>query len=192
MCQRYPRLFFCLVLLALSASFCLAANAAETPRPAAWAQPVQLAGTENFFRVGPDLYRSAQPDSAGMKAYANFGIRTVLNLRARHTDDDEARGTTLVLVHIPTRTRKAGDDGFVIRALQAIRDAEKPVLVHCMHGADRTGLVLAMYRIVEQGWTKDAALDELQNGGFGFHSIWDHIPAYIRDVDPERIKNALR
>ena len=183
-----------LLLAACLLVFAASAHAAGT-RPAEWAQPVELKGSENFFRVTSDLYRSAQPDEEGMKAYAQFGIRTVINLRARHTDDDEARGTNLVLVYIPSRTRKINSGETVIKVLQAIRDAEKPVLVHCMHGADRTGLIIAMYRIIEQGWAKEAALDELRNGGFGFHSIWAHIPAYIENLEPEdleRIRAALR
>ena len=178
-------------LLVFTASFTSAAE----PRPANWAQPVMLEHSDNFFKVNDDLYRSAQPSKKGMRAYEAFGIRTVVNLRARHTDNSEAKGTGLVLVHIPTRTRKVASDEFVIKALQAVRDAEKPALVHCMHGADRTGLIIAMYRVIEQGWSKEAALDEMRNGGFGFHSIWEHIPEYLEKLDGasiDRIRAALR
>lgn len=186
------RRHYCVFLLLLVLLCGAKAFAAESARPQAWAQPVVLQDSENFFQVTPYLYRSAQPSAKGMRAYEKFGIRTVINLRARHSDDDEARGTNLTLVHIPTRTRNVAADEVVVRALQAIRDAEKPVLVHCMHGADRTGLIMAMYRIVEQGWTKEAALDEMRNGGFGFHSIWIHIPKYIANADVERIRARLR
>lgn len=170
-------------------------DARPNTRPGAWAQPVELKDSENFFRITPDLYRSAQPNKKGMRAYEAAGIRTVINLRARHSDNDKARGTNLVLVHIPTRTRAVSSDEFIVKALQTMRDAEKPALVHCMHGADRTGLVIAAYRVIEQGWTREAALDELKNGGFGFHSIWTHIPEYLENLDEKRIeaiRNALR
>lgn len=180
------------LILLLASVFFLATTPDAFVRPdsrqSAWAQPVDLAGSENFFRVTPDLYRSAQPSKAGMHAYEAFGIRTVINLRGRHSDDDEAKGTNLVLVHIPTGTRAVSSDEFITKALQAIRDAQKPALVHCMHGADRTGLIMAMYRIVEQGWTREAALDEMKNGGFGFHSIWMHIPEYLENLDEKRIE----
>jgi hypothetical protein len=48
--------------------------------------------------------------------------------------------------------------------------------------------MMAMYRIVEQRWTKEAALDELKRGGYGFHSAWRNIPDYIKKADIERIR----
>lgn len=168
------------------------ARAESADRNPAWAQPVELADSDNFYRVTDDLYRSAQPSAAGMRAYERFGIRTVINLRGFHTDDDVAKGTTLKLVHIPVHTWEAGQEQTVITILQAIRDAEKPVLVHCQHGADRTGLSIAMYRMVEQGLNRAEAMEEMRNGGYGFHSVWRNIPRYIEAADLEKIKSALR
>jgi hypothetical protein len=48
-----------------------------------------------------------------------------------------------------------------------------------------------MYRIVFQGWTKDAALDELLHGGYGYHPWWKNIPKYVKDADVEKIKIAV-
>lgn len=160
--------------------------------PKVWAAKVDLPGSDNFHKVSKDLYRAAQPTQKAMRAYEEFGIKTVINLRAYHSDRDEVHGTGLTLIEIPVKTTKADDDETVIRVLQTIRDAEKPVLIHCQHGADRTGLMVAMYRIVEQGWTNEEALNELKNGGFGFHSIWMHIPDYVETVDVNKIKSALK
>ena len=55
-----------------------------------------------------------------------------------------------------------------------------PVLVHCQHGADRTGTMCAMYRIIHEGWSADDAIDEMENGGYGYHSIWVNLPRFIR------------
>ena len=52
-----------------------------------------------------------------------------------------------------------------------IRRASGPVLVHCLHGSDRTGTIVAMYRIVEQGWTREAAIAEMTGGGYGYHAV---------------------
>lgn len=160
-------------------------------RPAAWAQPVLLEHTENFYKVTDELYRAAQPTAAAMQSYENFGIRTVINLRGFHSDGDEIAGTKLMLIEMPTHAWSVDNDDYVIMVLQAIRKAEKPVLLHCHHGADRTGLIVAMYRIAEQGWTKADALDEMRNGGFGFHTIWQNIPDYIKNANINKIKNAL-
>lgn len=176
--------FFLLIAL------CATAYAAE--RPKEWAEPLNVPHTENFFKVTPDLYRAGQPTSDAMKAYEAFGIKTVINLRNHHTDDDEAKGTNLVLVHLATSTTGVTDDEFMVKALQAIREAQKPVLVHCMHGADRTGLVMAMYRMAEQGWSREEAIREMREGGYGFHSVWVHIPKYLEKVDAGNIKKQLR
>lgn len=181
------------IVLALFAAVSLYHAKNETPqRPALWAQPVELPHSANFFRVDPDLYRAAQPTAEAMRAYDAFGIKTVINLRSSHSDEDEVRDTKLGLVWIPVRTRRAGREEVAVRVLQAIRDAEKPVLVHCWHGADRTGMVMALYRIVEQGWTKEEALRELRDGGYNFHSIWGNITTYIEEADIESIRATLR
>ena len=82
-------------------------------------------------------------------------------------------------------------DDEVIEALKIMRKAKKPILIHCKHGADRTGVMCAMYRIIEQGWSKQEALDELLNGGYGFHTVFKNIPEYIKNVDIEKIKSKL-
>ena len=63
-----------------------------------------------------------------------------------------------------------------------------PVLVHCLHGADRTGTMCAVYRIAVQGWTKDEAIREMTEGGFNFHSVFDNLPEWIRELDIESIR----
>jgi protein tyrosine/serine phosphatase len=145
----------------------------------------------NFHKVSDSLYRSAQPEKENIRIYESLGIQTIINLRGIHSDKKKVFGTNLKLIEIPMHAWMAGNDTNVIHALQAIRDAKKPVLVHCQHGADRTGLIIAMYRIVEQGWTKQEALTEMRDGGFGFHPIWENIPAYIEQVDVEAIRKAL-
>ncbi len=64
-------------------------------------------------------------------------------------------------------------------------------LIHCQHGADRTGLMSAMYRMLEQNWTAQEALDELVDGGYGFHSVWKNIKRYVLSADVARLRAAL-
>lgn len=64
----------------------------------------------------------------------------------------------------------------------------QPVLVHCNHGSDRTGTMVAIYRIVFEGWSKAQATDEMINGGFGFHPIWQNLIRYIEELDVNAIK----
>lgn len=182
-------LLYMIMLLGLLTSPVIAQTA--TQRPESWAKSVTLEHAENFYQVTEELYRAAQPTAAAMRTYEDYGIRTVINLRSFHSDEDEIAGTNLVLVELPTHAWKDFSDDYVIEVLQAIRKAQKPVLLHCQHGADRTGMIIAMYRIVEQGWSREAALDEMRNGDYGFHSIWQNIPDYIKSADIEKIRAAL-
>ena len=65
-----------------------------------------------------------------------------------------------------------------------------PDLIHCQHGADRTGLMSAMYRILEEGWTVDDALAELTEGGYGYHAMWSNILRYVRGADIDKLRAA--
>jgi len=175
--------------LSLAASPLWASEAVE--RPAHWARAVN--GDLNLFRVTPTFYRSARLDEADLPQLKVLGIRTVVSLRAFHTDRWLLRGSGIDAVRVPTLTW-AIDDDEVVRALRAIVRAEPrgPVLLHCQHGADRTGLVSAMYRMVVQGWSKAQAVDEMLHGGYGYHSIWKNIPVYLQQVDVDSIRAKLQ
>lgn len=156
-----------------------------------WAKPLNLKHSDNFYEVVPGvLYRAAQPDEKAMREYAAFGIKSVINLRSLHTDAKIVKGTGINLYEIPMSAWDI-DDEEIIAVLSVVKNADKPVLIHCQHGADRTGVAVAMYRMVFQNWSREEALDELKNGGFGFHKIWDNIPKYINKVDLKYMKRAL-
>jgi len=162
----------------------------DTARPKQWATPVPLEGAPNLHRVEENFFRSAQPDANGFKALAStYGVRTVISLRSFNADEPLAAGLDLKLVRIRINTWniKRAD---VVAALQNLRRSsrEAPVLLHCQHGADRTGMISALYRILYQGWSKVAALDEMQNGMFGYHAIWGNIPRFIRQVDIDELR----
>jgi protein tyrosine phosphatase (PTP) superfamily phosphohydrolase (DUF442 family) len=153
------------------------------PRPAHWAEPIELEGVPNLHRITPHLYRSEQPTALGMRNLEKLGIRTVINLRAFNDDEEEVRGTSLRTERLKILTWRVGDD-HVVEVMRLLRATENgPFLIHCQHGADRTGLMSAMYRILEQDWTADEALKELTEGGYGHHSMWRNIRRYVRRAD---------
>jgi protein tyrosine/serine phosphatase len=169
-----------------------AASTAEA-RPANWAQPVPIAGVPNLNRVTPTFYRSAQPLKAGFPNISpSTGIKTVVSLRAFHSDAKLAKSTDLKLISVPINTWKINAKD-VVQALAEIRRAEAngPVLLHCLHGADRTGLVTAMYRMIYQDWTKAEAEAEMRQGHFGYHAVWGNIPRFIANADLADIKRRV-
>lgn len=180
------------IALACAVLLTACASAAETPRvrPATWAQPVIGGGPGNFFRVNPVLFRSEQPEDEDMPALTAVGIRSLLCLREYHDDVGEAKGSGLKLLRVPLDAGRLDAAGLK-RALDALRTAEKPVLVHCWHGSDRTGAVVAAWRMVEEGWTRDAAIDEFVHGGFGYHQDWfPGIVDLLRTVDLDQLAAA--
>ena len=82
-------------MLRFFAALILLTSVALAERPATWAQPVTGTTVKNLNRVTPQLYRSAQPDAAGMREIEKLGVRTVIDLRDLNDDKDEARGTKL-------------------------------------------------------------------------------------------------
>jgi protein tyrosine/serine phosphatase len=167
------------------------AAASESNRPAQWAKPIKLTGVNNLYKIDEELYRSAQPTKDGMTNLERMGIKTVINLRAFHSDSDEMKGTALLNDALSVKTWHIEDED-VIRVLRILRNKENgPFLIHCQHGADRTGVMSAMYRIVVQGWSKDEAIKEMVDGGYGFHSIWSNIIQYVKKVDVDKIKGEV-
>ena len=158
-----------------------------TTRPQNWAVTIKKAGLPNFHQVSDNLYRSAQPSAEGMQAAKEMGISTVVNLRSFHSDRDEIGDTGLAYEHIYMKAWNP-EDKEIVRFLQIITDPKRqPVLVHCQHGADRTGTVCAIYRIFIQGWSKEDAIKEMTTGGYGYHPLWTNLPPYIRGIDVDAI-----
>ncbi|MDR1885469.1 MAG: tyrosine-protein phosphatase [Synergistaceae bacterium] len=155
-----------------------------------WAAPVWLDGVPNCHRVTENIYRSAQPDEQGFRNLESLGIRTVINLR--ETRGDRLSGTSLRGIRVKMRAWDPETDD-VIRVIRILSDdGGGPYLVHCRQGADRTGLVIAAYRMAVQGWSREDAIDEMMNGGYGFNEIWVNIPLFLRRIDIERVRAALR
>lgn len=198
---RHSNLLAALAALLLCSTGCAVAPAAEGPRPSEWATPIAaLPGLPNLFRVNATLYRSAQPSREGFAllgrqasiANGDPPIRTVLSLRAYKDDAPLVpAGAGLHLEHVSFKTWHPEDED-VLDFLRIVSKPEfQPVLVHCRHGSDRTGTMVAIYRIVVEGWTKAQATDEMVNGGYGYHPVWQNLVRYIDELDVEAIKAQL-
>jgi protein tyrosine/serine phosphatase len=149
---------------------------------------MQMEGLPNLHKVSNTLYRSAQPSPEGMKNLKAMRIETVINLRSFHSDRDEIGEARLAYEHIYMKAWHAEEEN-AVRFLQIVTNPKRGhVLVHCQHGADRTGTMCAVYRIAVQGWRKEEALKEMAQGGFGFHGIWENLIQWIDGLDIEKIK----
>jgi protein tyrosine/serine phosphatase len=158
------------------------ATPSQSVRDVEWATLIDR--PSNLHRVAPDFYRSARLSRKELPLLLTLGIKTVINLRNFHSDSAVLAGSGVKMVRVPVNTWAISDKQ-VVATLRAIRAAERegPVLLHCLHGADRTGMMTAMYRMVFQGWTRERAIAELHGGGYGYHTIWKNIDNYLRLVD---------
>ena len=179
----------CLTLLALFALPQAQADEASASRPAQWAQPV--ATPYNLYQMSPTLYRSALPDSAAQPLLEKLHITTVINFLPE-ADSSWLKTPGVTQVQLPYRTNHV-DDADVLAALRAIQTAQAkgPVLMHCKHGSDRTGLMSAMYRVVIEDWSKEDALKEMTQGGFGESSHHKDGVSYMMKADIPQLRAAL-
>ncbi|MFM9486890.1 MULTISPECIES: phosphatase domain-containing protein [Pseudomonas] len=182
-------LAMCLLLVALfNLTPALAADSIST-RPTDWAQPVEV--QYNLFQMSPTLYRSALPDSGALPLLERLRVGTVVSFLPE-SDASWLSTAKITQVHLPYRTNHV-DDADILKALRTIQTAEAngPVLMHCKHGSDRTGLIAAMYRVVVQGWTKEEALNEMTQGGFGDSTHFKDGIRYMMQADVEKLRTAL-
>ena len=184
------RQFAVLILAAaLSANVC-AENAADMPMK--WATPVKQ--DANLYRLDDKLYRSEQLTRSDAAAVQSLGIKSVINLRFFDRDDNETAlsGSGIALFNKPLLTWRIKPK-HIAETLYLIEQRQKqgPVLIHCYHGADRTGLISGMYRIVYQGWPPEEARREMQQGPYGYHSVWRNIGRLFSDENVRQVRAEL-
>lgn len=151
-------------------------------------QNIKVGKLINFHQVDSFLYRSEQPQKNDFLEIEKHGIQTVINLRNQFNDNKEIRGTKIKLIDVPINSWKINYENLVV-VLKIISQSNKPVLVHCLHGADRTGCVVACYRMVFNNWSKDEAINEFLQPQFGYHDGWfPKMRKLLEVVDPKQLK----
>ena len=135
--------------------------------------PAQL-GITNFSKVSDRLFRGAQPDAAGLKALQELGIKTIINLRMPNDiwepEPVEARIRGILYTNVPFSSLSRPTEEQMRIVLGLIEASPGPVFVHCQFGCDRTGTVIACYRIQHDNWLAPAALREAELHGM---SRWE-------------------
>ncbi len=130
----------------------------------------QPAGVHNFHQVSQNVYRGAQPTKEGFQSLASLGVKTVIDLRGgggRSREEQKAvQADGMHYIAIPFSGFAAPSDEEVTKVLSLLNDQSAgPVFVHCRRGADRTGTVIACYRISHDHWDAAKALGEAAADG---------------------------
>ncbi len=139
----------------------------------------------NFHVVEPGvLYRSAQPDAATLRGIVNkYHIRTIVNLQLTEINQTDpsaqseaafAKDNHIRIVYMPAQGVPTVTE--VKEFLALMRDpANRPVLVHCAAGKERTGVMVGVYRMLEQGWSAEQARSEMEACGSSKPVNWDYM-----------------
>jgi protein tyrosine/serine phosphatase len=144
-------------------------------------------GVSYAAEVAPGLYRGGQPDLEGVAWLASIGVRTVVNLRhfhgGRERKNVEAAGLDYRRLALESSDAPTPDQ--VVAFLGLVRDpALRPLYVHCWHGVDRTGVMMAVYRMEEEGWSNDDAFAEMKH--FDASRLWRDLRNFVRRYRPMR------
>ena len=139
----------------------------------AWAGDLQVAGIPNFYKVNDHIYRGAQPSGAAWPELAKLGVKTVIDLRreGEHSTDAESKAVTAAgmrYVNFPMNGFDTPTSDQMAKVL-ALLDGNDPVFIHCKLGKDRTGTVVAAYRIAREKWENPKAMAEAESCGLHWY-----------------------
>jgi tyrosine-protein phosphatase SIW14 len=178
-------------LCLLVSSQCLGAAAQEVhpdASPNRATHRITEAGLPNFGEVTPTLYRGGQPARVGYEKLAKMGVKVVIDLRLTKKGEErrEVEKQGMEYVSIPWHCYLPKDAQFA-RFLMILREhPHKKIYVHCRYGDDRTGMMIAAYRMAVEGWTPQQARKEMEH--FGFHRlVCPSLGPYEKSF-PERFK----
>jgi protein tyrosine/serine phosphatase len=176
---------------------------AVPPAEASGTEPVEIVG-ENAYDDGPRtdvdgiakfahvsnaLYRGAQPDRKGFEYLKKLGVKTIVNLRSMHSDRKYIKGLGFQYLSISFKAFHPEDED-VVRFIQVISNkANWPIFVHCQQGVDRTGMMVAIYRMYFESRERPKALAEMKK--FGFHEVWVQIDKYLERIDLNKLKRMV-
>jgi protein tyrosine/serine phosphatase len=143
------------------------------------------AGVSNFGEVTPLLYRGGQPSQKGFQALKKLGVEIVVNFRDERDLIEAERHQVELLdiryVSIPWNSWHSPNDQQVAEFLTLLRaNPQKKIFIHCHHGADRTSVMVAVYRIAAQNWTPPQAIAEMESFHFQRFLLF-YLKSYVED-----------
>ena len=152
----------------------------------------KIKGISNFGEVTPTLFRGGQPSRRGFEALAKNGIDIVVDTRGDRTKTEgkEVNRLGMRYIAIPWHCPFPHDEVFASFLRVVRKNPGKKIFVHCRLGDDRTGMMVAAYRMADEGWTADEAMTEMRHFGFSraHHVICPTLASYER-VFPKHLKS---
>ena len=168
----------------------IVANAPAQPATArasfgAPAEKLKLAGVPRAGKINDVLFRGAQPSAQGLAELKKLGITTIVDLRGNRgpvaSERREVESLGMRFIDIPVLGWSAPSNAQVAQFLKLFKeDPQQKVFVHCYYGEDRSGVMVAAYRIAQQNWTADQAIAEMYSFGFHYH-LYPGMKSYVQE-----------
>jgi len=161
---------------------------ASLPACAKPAADSTISGVPNFHRVNATIYRGGQPTAQGWASLKQLGVKTVVDLRrgeehSVNAEQEAVEAAGMRYINVPLKGIVAPSDENISKVLAVLQSsADGPVFVHCRGGVDRTGAVIACYRIAHDGWRNQAALEEAKS--YGMHWAEVGLKRYVLGFSP--------
>jgi protein tyrosine phosphatase (PTP) superfamily phosphohydrolase (DUF442 family) len=150
---------------------------------------------DNFGQVDQHYFRGAQPKGHDYADLAAAGVKTLINLTSDDADATErsmAASAGLKYFQIAMTTHQPPTTAQITQFLQVVTDpANQPVYVHCVGGRHRTGVMTAVYRMVN-GWTADRAFQEMKHYKFGADFLHPEFKTFVYAYRPDGAQLAAR
>lgn len=138
---------------------------------------------DNFGRVDATYYRGGQPEGDDYAQLAALGIKTVINLTSDDAEANEsamAERAGMAYFQIPITTHVVPTSAQIEEFLRIVNDpASQPVYVHCVGGRHRTGVMTAVYRMTDAGWSADQAFKEMKQYRFGSEFLHPEFKRFV-------------
>jgi tyrosine-protein phosphatase SIW14 len=185
------RTYIAALLVTLSVAVPASARTRSTSAKASTASAVDISKIQidNFGRVDANYYRGGQPEGRNYAELAALGVRTVINLTS---DDAAANEQSMVetagmkYVQIPMTTHGVPTAAQLAEFIELVNDpASQPVYVHCVGGRHRTGVMTAVYRMTDNGWTGEQAFAEMKQYKFGMDFLHPEFKSFVLGYHPD-------
>lgn len=149
---------------------------------------------DNFGQIGDRYFRGAQPEGQDYADLAALGIKTVINLTSDDAEENERQmveGSSMKYLQIPMTTHEPPTAAKIEEFLKIVNDpASQPVYVHCVGGRHRTGVMTAIYRMKQEGWTAEQAFKEMKQYKYGPDFLHSEFKKFVFDYYTQLVQTA--
>ena len=157
-----------------------------------YAAEPQAKGLPNFHQVNEHLYRGGQPTQEGFKHLAKLGVKTIVDVRETSSRSvaEEKLVNSLKMKYVAVPMFNCPNREQAAKVLAIMNDESAgPVFIHCRRGADRTGTLVACYRISHDKWENEKALQEARSLGMRWWE-WTMFK-FVRAFEPTTAATAV-